>query len=238
MNKVFKITLLIISLSLISNNSWSILNDEVKEGNPLSIEMQIWTHERGKEWFYDEKNYASAYKLFKLGANYGYAPSQFMMGLIYENGLSVDKNYLTAFNYYEKAAKQGHSDAQALLANMYRYNQNYTGSANNYEAAKHWYNLAVLQGNAFAMRQLGSMLLVQEISKEDFHLLELIEGLMWLNTAFLLKDEKSIKALENWKQYLLELADEEKAILLLNYSKDLAQECINKNYINCFQNRS
>ena len=67
MNKVFKITLLIISLSFISNNSWSILNDEVKEGNPLSIEMQIWTHERGKEWFYDEKNYASAYKLFKLG---------------------------------------------------------------------------------------------------------------------------------------------------------------------------
>jgi len=234
MNKVFKITLLILSLSFISNNSWAKSYDEVKEGNKLSIEMQIWTHERGKEWFYDEKDYASAYKLFKLGANYGYAPSQFMMGLIYEKGLSVDKNYLTALNYYEKAAKQGHSYAQALLANMYRYNQNYTGSDNSYEKAKHWYNLSVLQGNAFAMRQLGFMLLVQEISKEEFHLLELIEGLMWLNTASFLKDKKSIKALENWKQYLLELADEEKATLLLNYSKDLAQECINKNYIDCF----
>jgi len=233
MNKVFKIILLIVSLSFISNNSWSKLDDEVKEGNKISIAMQIWMHEKGIEWFYDKKNYASAYKLFKLGANYGYAPSQFMMGLIYENGLSVDKNYLTAFNYYEKAAKQGHSDAQALLANMYRYNQKYTGSANNYKAAKHWYNLAVLQENTFAMRQLGSMLLVQEISKEDFHLLELIEGLMWLNTAFLLKDEKSIKALKNWKQYLIIMSDEEKATLLLKYTKDLAQKCINKSYTNC-----
>ena len=77
------------------------------------------------------------------------------------------------------------------------------------------------------------MHLIQKLSQEEFNLLELIQGLVWISAASLLEDKKSIEALENWKQYLLELTDEERATLLLQYSKDLAQECINKSYKNC-----
>jgi TPR repeat protein len=49
----------------------------------------------------------------------GYAPAQYQMGLIYQNGYGVPKDGVKAFELFELSANQNYSDAQFELALMY-----------------------------------------------------------------------------------------------------------------------
>ena len=54
-------------------------------------------------------------RLWEGAAEQGYAPAQYNLSIMYENGHGVDVNYKKAMEWFEKAAKQGHADAQYNL---------------------------------------------------------------------------------------------------------------------------
>ncbi len=57
-----------------------------------------------------------------LSHNSDIRDAHFLMGKLYEKGLSVDHNLKTAFECYSKAASLGHSKAHLKIGNSY-----YTG---------------------------------------------------------------------------------------------------------------
>jgi len=46
------------------------------------------------------------------------AEANFLMGQLYEGGLSVDQNHELAYSYYEKAAKNGHVKSLTKLGHL------------------------------------------------------------------------------------------------------------------------
>jgi uncharacterized protein len=65
------------------------------------------------------QDYAQAAKLFRKAAEHGDAPSQYNLGLIYEDGRGVDRDYAEAAVWYRKAAVQGYVYAESALGFMY-----------------------------------------------------------------------------------------------------------------------
>ena len=47
------------------------------------------------------------------------ADANFLMGLMFENGLSIDRNHENAFKYFEKAAQAGHAKAWVKLGHFW-----------------------------------------------------------------------------------------------------------------------
>ena len=52
-------------------------------------------------------------------AEQGYAPAQYNLGIMYDNGYGVPQDYAEAMKWYRLAAEQGHTDAQYNLGLMY-----------------------------------------------------------------------------------------------------------------------
>jgi len=65
--------------------------------------------------YYKEKNYQKALPLFEEAAKQGYAPAEFKVGYMYEEGLGVPQDYNKALYWYKKAAEQGDAAAKANL---------------------------------------------------------------------------------------------------------------------------
>tara|TARA_B100001093_G_scaffold91781_2_gene83909 strand:- start:765 stop:1763 length:999 start_codon:yes stop_codon:yes gene_type:complete len=66
-------------------------------------------------WGGVKKNYRTAYKWFKKGANNGDSNAQFNMGDMYHKGKYVKKNHVKAIRWFEKALEQGHEEAKKRL---------------------------------------------------------------------------------------------------------------------------
>ncbi len=103
---------------------------------------------------YNDGNYQTALKEFKILADQGYATAQYNLGVMYDNGQGVPQNYSQAIYWYKKAAEKGHASAQYNLALMYDDGQ---GVPQNYTQAVYWYKKAAEQGNASAQFNLGVM---------------------------------------------------------------------------------
>ena len=93
---------------------------------------------------YDEglgvpKNYAQAFKWYRLAAEQGHAHSQFRVGDMYESGHGVAKNDVEAVKWFRKAADQGLANAQGMLGIMYAKGQ---GVPRDYVLAYMWLDLA------------------------------------------------------------------------------------------------
>ena len=104
--------------------------------------------------YYNAENYAQAEPIFRQAAELGYAPSQRMMGLIYDRGYGRTPDYQQAFQWYSLAAEQGDSTSQNNLAFLYEHGQ---GVNQDYVAALYWYRKAADQDNATAMTNMGYM---------------------------------------------------------------------------------
>lgn len=65
-------------------------------------------------------DYQKAIGLFKIYADQGHGLSQYMMGIMTEQGQGTDTNVDVAYNWYMNAAKQGIVDAYYALADMYK----------------------------------------------------------------------------------------------------------------------
>ncbi len=74
-------------------------------------------YELGYKYFSD-KNYAEALKWYTLSAEQGLAQAQFNLGLMYENGLSVQKDVNEARKWYQKSAAQEYSKSKQALERL------------------------------------------------------------------------------------------------------------------------
>jgi S1-C subfamily serine protease len=86
-------------------------------------------------------------------AELGHADAQYILGVMYRDGLGVPRDYKAAVEWYGKAAEQGHADAQFYLGVMYNFG---TGTPQDYKAAVKWWRKAAEQGDAQAQQHLGN----------------------------------------------------------------------------------
>ena len=101
-----------------------------------------------------EKNFNKAFDSLLKSANFGYAPAQLLLGVIYDYGRGLETNYAEAVKWFRKAADQGNAQAQCYLGVMYEKGQ---GVELNYAEAVKWSRKAADQGNAQAQYNLGNV---------------------------------------------------------------------------------
>ena len=99
-------------------------------------------------------DYQTALNIFKPRAEQGNAAAQYILGVMYDNGLGVAQDYKTAVKWYKLAAEQGYEYAQYGLGLMYH---NGKCVAQDYKTAAKWYQLAADQGFVLAQYNLGFM---------------------------------------------------------------------------------
>ena len=105
----------------------------------------------------------------------GDAYTQFMLGLVYDQGQGGPQDYVQAVAWYRKAADQGNAAAQVNLGVKYERGQ---GVPQDYVQAVAWYRKAADQGNASARTNLGVMYANGQGVPQDY-----IQAHMWWNLA-------------------------------------------------------
>ena len=88
---------------------------------------------------YDRGDYATAIRWIKPLAEQGNAETQFILGLMYDNGRGVAQDHAMAVKWYRKAAEQGIAKAQFNLGVSYEDGQ---GVPQNYMLAYMWFDVA------------------------------------------------------------------------------------------------
>lgn len=101
-----------------------------------------------------EKDYNTAFRLFKSLAEQGNTEAQANLGLMYEIGQGVNKNFAEAFQWYRSAAEKGNAWAQVNLGLAYA---NGRGTKKDDKEAAKWLRRAALQGSTRAQEILGTM---------------------------------------------------------------------------------
>ena len=111
--------------------------------------------------YFNEKNYIEAHKWYEQAANEYYAVAQYMLGIMYTDGLGIKQDldkanfwFKKAYGQYNKKAEQGDSISQFRLAQMYQYGQ---GVQQDLEKARYWYEKAAKQGNSNAQLALDNI---------------------------------------------------------------------------------
>jgi TPR repeat protein len=66
------------------------------------------------------RDYAEAFKWYRLAAEQGHAKAQYALGGFYNIGKGVSKDYKESFKWYSLAAEQGLKKAMVGLASQYR----------------------------------------------------------------------------------------------------------------------
>lgn len=92
-------------------------------------------------------DYEKALGMFKANAEAGHGLSQYMMGIMLEQGQGTDTDVTAAFNWYSKAAKQGLTDAYFALGDMYSRGISVGKDA---VQAYTWFDLAARGGHKLA----------------------------------------------------------------------------------------
>lgn len=121
---------------------------------PLLLSSQSWADFSEGTQAYDRGNYLGAMNELHPLAEQGLASAQFYLGLMYENGQSVQQDYQEAARWYLKAANQGHDGAQNNLGKLYEEGQ---GVEQDHIIAVQWYQKAADQGLSAAQFNLAEM---------------------------------------------------------------------------------
>ncbi|MBI1890995.1 MAG: SEL1-like repeat protein [Burkholderiales bacterium] len=103
---------------------------------------------------YKRADYATAIEGLKKLAEKDYAPAQFSLGSMYEEGVGMPKDEEQAAHWYRKAATAGEVKAEYNLAMMYSDGR---GVAKDDKQAAHWYTKAAYHGYDSAQYNLGVM---------------------------------------------------------------------------------
>jgi hypothetical protein len=112
-------------------------------------------------------DYPKALSLFKTYANQGHGLSQYMMGIMTEQGQGTDPKPSEAFNWYMDAAKQGITDAYFALADMYAKG---ISVEKNPVQAYAWYDLAKMGGHSLApdmLKSVGQQLKPDQVAQAE-----------------------------------------------------------------------
>jgi hypothetical protein len=89
---------------------------------------------------YEFRNYVRAHDVCRSPAEAGAASAQFILGVMFQEGLGVRQNGDEAVAWYTRAAEQGHAEAQFNLGTMYRYGR---GVWQDFVEAFAWFDVAV-----------------------------------------------------------------------------------------------
>ncbi|PIV89027.1 MAG: hypothetical protein COW48_02760 [Hydrogenophilales bacterium CG17_big_fil_post_rev_8_21_14_2_50_63_12] len=110
---------------------------------------------------YSCTDYEKALGIFKTNAEAGHGLSQYMMGIMLEQGQGTEADVAAAFNWYMKAAKQGLADAYYALGDMYSRGISVSKDA---VQAYAWFDLADRGGHKLAndMKQSAAARLQSE----------------------------------------------------------------------------
>ena len=68
--------------------------------------------------YYNAKDYAKAAEIFTSSAKNGHAPSQYMIGRMYEHGQGVSRNVDTAREWYTESSNNGDARAKKALKRL------------------------------------------------------------------------------------------------------------------------
>lgn len=90
--------------------------------------------------------------LINRAADYGLTSALYLLGEIYEYGISVEKNLHIAFTYYHQAAQRQHKDAYLKVAQGFKCGR---GVSADEKEAIYWYKQAAMIGNAEAQFWYG-----------------------------------------------------------------------------------
>ncbi len=99
-----------------------------------------------------EKDWTTALFYFMIAAAEEYAPAQFYVGQIYEDGLGTEANAESAWEWYERAAQQDYAPALNQIGRMYF---NARGTSFNAEEAAYYQKRAAFLGYAPAQINLA-----------------------------------------------------------------------------------
>jgi TPR repeat protein len=166
---------------------------------------------------YQNKDYATALKEWKLLAEQGDAGAQYSLGWMYDNGLGIFQYYKAAVKWYRLAAEQGDVRAQYNLGLKY---DNGLGVIQDYKAAVKWYGLAAEQGYAVAQSNLGWMYNNGQGVIQNY-----TRAYMWYSISASLGFEDAVKNRD--------IIAKEMTPLQIEKAKMLARECVAKNYKGC-----
>jgi hypothetical protein len=118
--------------------------------------LPTWTILGGGYQSYLKGDYKAAYDEWLPLAELGDAEAQYNLGVMFDEGASVDQDLGKAAAWYRKAAEQGFMDAQANLGMMYYRGE---GVASDSTEATKWLRLAADKGDTEAaalLKQLAS----------------------------------------------------------------------------------
>jgi TPR repeat protein len=104
--------------------------------------------------------------------------AQYLLGLIYEEGILVPKNVVTARRWIFKSAAQGYTPAQEGMGEMYLDNWRVDSAVPDYADADWWLRLAARDGNAEAQFWLGN-----GYRRDWFGAVDYAEAITWLRKA-------------------------------------------------------
>lgn len=123
---------------------------------PLLMSLPARAHEGYDKALqaYSCVDYQKAIGLFKVYADQGHGLSQYMMGIMTEQGQGTDPNVDAAFRWYMDAARQGITDAYFALADMYK--RGISVSKDPVQAYA-WFDLARQGGHKLAGDMLDSL---------------------------------------------------------------------------------
>jgi hypothetical protein len=119
--------------------------------------MPTWTILGGGYQSYLKGDFKAAFEEWLPLAELGDAEAQYNLGVMFDEGASVDQDLGKAAAWYRKAAEQGFLDAQANLGMMYYRGE---GVASDSTEAARWLQLAADRGDTEAAA------LLEQISSE------------------------------------------------------------------------
>lgn len=125
--------------------------------------------------FYNKKEYAKAFQLYKSLAEQGHSMSQYSLGVLYTEGHGVTQDFNEAVRWYTKAAEQGNASAQYNLGLMHA---NAQGVEQDYREAIRWFTKAGEQNVSDAQYNLGIMYTKGQGVGQDYH-----EAIQWFTKA-------------------------------------------------------
>ena len=131
--------------ALESNNQWA--KDILSSFSNTDLHNAACEYEKRKE-------FKSAYQLYLVAANRGFASSQCNIGWLYENGNGIPQDKEKAAKWYGKSAEQGNKFAQCNLAFFYEKG---IGVHRDYSIAIKWYKKAANQGYGRAQYNLAQL---------------------------------------------------------------------------------
>ncbi len=150
--------------TVVSKNSNQTSSVTEEPANARSFYQRGLAMEEGSNGL--QKDEGQAAEWYLRAAEKNYAPAQYNLALLYEEGRGVPQNFSEAARWYRAAAEQGDADAQNNLGRLCAFG---SGMAKDLTQAVYWYAKSADQGNAMGLNNLANCYREGRGVKPDAH---------------------------------------------------------------------